>query len=75
MPEKQLSEVFAQYPKASYHWVQEEPRNMGSWMHLSRYDLPFAISYIGRKSSASPATGFKKVHDKEQAAIIQSAFE
>lgn len=75
LPEKQISEVFAQYPKATYHWVQEEPRNMGTWMHLSRYDLPFALSFIGRKSSASPATGFKKVHDKEQAAIINTAFE
>ncbi len=74
LPEMQLADVYAQYTNASYHWVQEEPRNMGTWMHLSRYDLPFAISYIGRKSSASSATGFKKVHDKEQAAILNEAF-
>ncbi len=47
---------------------------MGTWMHLSRYDLPFSPKYIGRKSSASPATGFKKTHDKEQAAILEEAF-
>lgn len=75
LPEKQLAELHAQYPKAEYVWVQEEPRNMGTWMHLSRYDLPFSLRYAGRKSSASPATGFKKTHDKEQAAIIDSAFE
>ena len=74
LPEKQIAEVYAQYPKATFHWVQEEPRNMGTWMHLSRYDLPFIIAYIGRRSSASPATGFKKVHDKEQAAIIDESF-
>ncbi|MES2617313.1 MAG: 2-oxoglutarate dehydrogenase E1 component [Bacteroidota bacterium] len=74
LPEKQLEEVYAQYKNASFSWVQEEPRNMGTWMHLSRYDFPFALNYIGRKSSASPATGFKKVHDKEQAAILDEAF-
>ena len=75
LPETQLKAVFETYPKAEFVWVQEEPRNMGTWMHLGRYDLPFAIRYIGRKSSASPATGFKKTHDKEQEAILSAAFE
>ena len=74
LPEKQLAELYNQYAKAEFVWVQEEPRNMGTWMHLSRYDFPFQLRYIGRKSSASPATGFKKTHDKEQAAIISEAF-
>lgn len=74
LPEKQLAEVYETYKKAEFCWVQEEPRNMGTWMHLSRYDFPFAWRYIGRKSSASPATGFKKTHDKEQAAIIDVSF-
>jgi 2-oxoglutarate dehydrogenase E1 component len=74
LPEKHLAELFETYKKAEFCWVQEEPRNMGTWMHLSRYDLPFAIRYIGRRSSASPATGFKKTHDKEQAAIIDESF-
>lgn len=74
LPEKQIQEIYNQYNKAEFNWVQEEPRNMGAWMHLSRYDFPFALKYIGRKSSASPATGFKKTHDKEQSAIIEEAF-
>lgn len=74
LPEKALAEISEMYKKAEFCWVQEEPRNMGTWMHLSRYDLPFAIRYIGRKSSASPATGFKKTHDKEQNAIIDESF-
>lgn len=32
------------------------------------------LYYIARKTSASPATGFGKVHAKEQAEIIQKAF-
>jgi 2-oxoglutarate dehydrogenase E1 component len=74
LPEHLLAQVYEQYSKADFYWVQEEPRNMGTWMHLSRYDLPFSPKYIGRKSSASPATGFKKTHDKEQAAILEEAF-
>ncbi|MBC7425318.1 MAG: 2-oxoglutarate dehydrogenase E1 component, partial [Bacteroidia bacterium] len=74
LPEKQIEDLYNQYKKAEFYWVQEEPRNMGAWMHFSRYELPFAMKYIGRRSSASPATGFKKVHDKEQAAIVAEAF-
>ncbi len=74
LPEKQLNDLYAQYSKAEFCWVQEEPRNMGTWMHLGRYDLPFALKYIGRRSSASPASGFKKTHDKEQQAILDAAF-
>jgi 2-oxoglutarate dehydrogenase complex dehydrogenase (E1) component-like enzyme len=43
-------------------------------LHLHRYDFPVVLRYIGRKSSASPATGFKKVHDAEQAEIVAQAF-
>jgi hypothetical protein len=32
---------------------------------------PFMPKYIGRPSSASPSTGFKKVHDIEQAILIK----
>lgn len=74
LPEHLLAQVYEQYKKSDFYWVQEEPRNMGTWMHLSRYDLPFTPKYIGRKSSASPATGFKKTHDKEQSAILEEAF-
>jgi 2-oxoglutarate dehydrogenase complex dehydrogenase (E1) component-like enzyme len=43
-------------------------------MHLSRYDFPVTLKCISRKSSASPATGLKKIHDKEQNQIVQEAF-
>jgi len=32
------------------------------------------IEFVGRKVSASPATGFKKVHDEQQKALIEEAF-
>jgi 2-oxoglutarate dehydrogenase E1 component len=74
MPMKQLTALFEQYPDAKINWVQEEPKNMGSWLHLLRWDFPRQINCISRKSSASPATGFMSVHKKEQQAIIDAAF-
>ncbi len=74
LPEWLISEVFEQYKDAEFAWVQEEPMNQGAWLHLHRYEFPKPLKYYGRKSSASPATGFKKVHDSEQASIVTAAF-
>lgn len=74
LPDKQINEVLKSYKNASFAWVQEEPKNMGYWMHILRYEFEKPIVYVGRKSSASPATGLKKVHEKEQAEIIEKAF-
>ncbi|MBM3399910.1 MAG: 2-oxoglutarate dehydrogenase E1 component [Bacteroidetes bacterium] len=73
LPEWKLKDIFKQYKNAEFCWVQEEPRNQGYWFHLMRYDWPVALRYIGRGNSASPATGYKKTHDKEQADIIAMA--
>ncbi|MBS3914030.1 MAG: 2-oxoglutarate dehydrogenase E1 component [Bacteroidetes bacterium] len=73
LPLWMLKNIFEKYAGAEFCWVQEEPMNQGTWLHLARYDFPVKVKYIGRKSSASPATGFKKVHDKEQAAIVAEA--
>jgi 2-oxoglutarate dehydrogenase E1 component len=74
LPTWKLDAIFKKYEGAEFCWVQEEPKNQGTWLHLARYDFPVQLKYIGRKSAASPATGFKKVHDKEQAAIVAEAF-
>ncbi|MBL7811363.1 MAG: 2-oxoglutarate dehydrogenase E1 component [Bacteroidetes bacterium] len=74
LPEWTLKNIFEKYSGAEFCWVQEEPRNQGYWLHLARYDFPVNLRYIGRKTSASPATGFKKVHDREQQEIVQQSF-
>ncbi|MEZ4983904.1 MAG: 2-oxoglutarate dehydrogenase E1 component [Saprospiraceae bacterium] len=81
LPTDQLNEVFKRYSKATdILWVQEEPANMGAWQyfHSMRYNpdvnIPENLGYIARKASASPATGFKKVHDKEQETIVKRSF-
>ncbi|WP_448528697.1 2-oxoglutarate dehydrogenase E1 component [Raineya sp.] len=73
-PQKQLEKVLSKYKKAKQVWVQEEPLNMGAYTFmLMHYDRNLEV--ISRKASASPATGYNKIHEKEQQEIIQKAFE
>jgi len=72
-PEKQILAILKKYKNAEYAWVQEEPGNMGSWQYILSFMKDTAITHIARKPSASPATGFKKQHDEEQAEIIARA--
>lgn len=74
MPETQIQALIKKYSKAQFCWVQEEPKNMGAWMHILRYDWARNFKEITRKSSASPATGYAAVHAREQKAIIDEAF-
>ncbi len=76
LPEKQLAAIFKKYEKAKVRWVQEEPANMGAWTHmLFHYFNRQPIELVSREAGASPATGFKKVHDQQQAEVISKAFE
>jgi len=73
-PQKQLDVIFEKYKNASVTWVQEEPQNMGAWSFIL-YQMPkLDMEVVSRKPSASPATGFKKVHEKEQASIVERTF-
>ena len=75
LPKKQLDNLMDTYKKAELFWVQEEPSNMGAWQYFLSYYRYKDLSLVARKSSASPATGFKKVHEKQQADIVFRAFE
>ena len=70
----QLEQLKNKYKKAEWVWVQEEPMNMGaaSFLKMNLDVLEFRM--IGRLASAATATGFSKVHAKEQEEIIQKAF-
>jgi len=76
LPQDAMLSLAAKYPKAETVWVQEEPENMGAWYFmLARLNGKLNLKGIARKNSASPATGFKKVHMQEQDAILTRAFE
>jgi 2-oxoglutarate dehydrogenase E1 component len=76
LPKKQILEELKAYKNAEIVWVQEEPENMGYWNYILRLlykELPMDL--IARKTSASPATGYHKVHVQEQNAIIEKALK
>jgi 2-oxoglutarate decarboxylase len=79
-PQAEFAEVLRRYPAAQHVvWVQEEPRNMGAWSSIRGRIQPMlgpnqAIGYAGRPRSASPAPGSPKVHQREQAHLIEAAF-
>jgi 2-oxoglutarate dehydrogenase E1 component len=59
-------------------WCQEEPRNQGAWHsiqhYLQRHLLPHQkLIYAGRDSSASPAVGYKSLHDRQQKELVELA--
>ncbi|KPL14747.1 MAG: alpha-ketoglutarate decarboxylase [Bacteroides sp. SM23_62] len=80
-PFEQLTEIFQRYPAAKdIRWVQEEPRNMGSWnfaLARIREIIPktFKLKYVGRLPSASPAAGAYNLHVAEQELLLKQAFE
>ena len=72
-PQKQVDKILKKYQSASKYWVQEESANMGAWDYLMRYWRRTDIDLISRAATASPATGFKKVHDKQQKDLVARA--
>ena len=76
LPETQLQKILDKYPNADFMWVQEEPENMGPWryMHHATHGFDWKLQVSSRKASASPATGYKEQHKKEQAELVKRAF-
>ena len=72
-PLVQMEELAAKYSKAKAFWVQEEPSNMGAWQYFWSFYRNQDIELLSRKSSASPATGYKKVHAEQQQDLIDKA--
>ncbi len=75
LPQKKLDQLYKKYSKAIWYWVQEEPLNMGAatFLRMNLKNINFYI--ISRQLSAATATGYGKVHAKEQAHIIDTAFD
>ena len=74
LPQTQLDALYKKYGKAIWYWVQEEPQNMGAatFLRMNLKNINFFI--ISRQASAATATGYAKVHVKEQAEIVNTAF-
>jgi 2-oxoglutarate dehydrogenase E1 component len=76
-PQNPLRVVLTRFKQVqSVCWVQDEPENMGAWRFIRPLLEAFLgkpLTYIGRKASAAPATGFPHVFRREQADIIERA--
>lgn len=79
LPVDALAAAVAQYPEAAeLVFVQEEPANQGAWPyvavnlmgHLGNRNL----RVVSRPAASSPAVGTHKVHEREQAELIATAF-
>jgi 2-oxoglutarate dehydrogenase E1 component len=71
-----LRQTLERYRKAKdWVWVQEESLNMGGWtfMEPRLRAMGYAPRYVGRDSSASPATGSRQIHLREQKELVEAA--
>jgi 2-oxoglutarate dehydrogenase E1 component len=78
-PGNELQTILKRYKNLrDIHWVQEEPANRGAWnfIHeqISRGFDRWSIKYIGRKESASSATGSHRKHKIEQQELQDSVY-
>ncbi|QDP39604.1 2-oxoglutarate dehydrogenase E1 component [Radiobacillus deserti] len=61
-------------------WVQEEPRNMGSWNFVKEPLFQLLngekeLKYVGRCERSAPAVGDPNIHKTEQNRIVKEAIE
>ncbi|KAH7159610.1 thiamine diphosphate-binding protein [Dactylonectria estremocensis] len=84
-PWREVKANLDKYPGAqSVVWAQEEHYNGGAWHYIrdrldavlrkSDYLTGRRLLYAGRGPSASPATGWKKVHEAEEKKLLDDAF-
>jgi 2-oxoglutarate dehydrogenase E1 component len=78
LPVEEVRAALARYPKAEdIAWVQEEPANQGAWsfiaLNLLEHLEGVRLRRISRPAAAAPAVGSAKMHDVEQAALIEAA--
>lgn len=74
-PQEQVDAILTKYKKAEkILWVQEEPENMGPWQFIFKRMYKTGIEYIGRNESASPATGYTKMHNQQSETIMEKLF-
>ncbi|TDC96340.1 multifunctional oxoglutarate decarboxylase/oxoglutarate dehydrogenase thiamine pyrophosphate-binding subunit/dihydrolipoyllysine-residue succinyltransferase subunit [Saccharopolyspora aridisoli] len=81
LPHRKLGALFERYPNLeSVRWTQEEPANQGAWPFLGLAlneqfpELVGKLKRVSRRPMAAPATGLAKVHEVEQAEVVQTAF-
>ncbi|WP_020525036.1 multifunctional oxoglutarate decarboxylase/oxoglutarate dehydrogenase thiamine pyrophosphate-binding subunit/dihydrolipoyllysine-residue succinyltransferase subunit [Catelliglobosispora koreensis] len=78
LPIEEVRAELARYSGATdFAWVQEEPANQGGWsfvaLNLLEHLDGVRLRRISRPSAAAPSVGSAKLHDIEQAALLEAA--
>ncbi len=81
-PAHSLIKELERFKGAEMIWCQEEPKNQGAWTFIEP-NIEWALTrigakhqrpvYIGRATSASPATGLASQHKAQQEALVNEA--
>ncbi len=81
-PAHSLINELDRFKQAEMIWCQEEPKNQGAWSFIEP-NLEWVLSrikadhkrarYVGRATSASPATGLASQHKAQQEALVNEA--
>ncbi|MBO9466292.1 2-oxoglutarate dehydrogenase E1 component [Tropicibacter sp. R15_0] len=81
-PALALVKELERFPQAEMVWCQEEPKNQGAWSFIEP-NIEWVLGrikashprprYVGRATSASPATGLASQHKAQQAALVNEA--
>ncbi|AWB82148.1 multifunctional oxoglutarate decarboxylase/oxoglutarate dehydrogenase thiamine pyrophosphate-binding subunit/dihydrolipoyllysine-residue succinyltransferase subunit [Corynebacterium yudongzhengii] len=81
IPFNRIKDALDAFPNyAEVRFVQDEPANQGPWPFLNEHlpnlipDMP-AMKRVSRRPQSSTATGIAKVHQLEQKALLEEAFE
>ncbi len=81
-PAISLVKELERFKGAEMIWCQEEPKNQGAW-HFIEPNIEWVLGrigathprprYVGRATSASPATGLASMHKAQQEALVNEA--
>ncbi len=81
-PRDEVREIVASYRNLNeIVWVQEEPKNQGSWYYMQSRGTMLgclqgkSLDYVGRFYSASPACGYMSLHLQQQRQIVEQALD
>jgi 2-oxoglutarate dehydrogenase E1 component len=81
LPTFELEEILNHYAKIrEVVWLQEEPENAGAWEFVQPrlrklIDGRYPLRLIGRPRRASPAEGSASTHSRNQATLIERAYD
>jgi multifunctional 2-oxoglutarate metabolism enzyme len=78
LPVGEVKAALATFPNATdVAWVQEEPANQGAWsfiaLNLTEQLDGVPLRRISRPAAAAPSVGSAKLHEVEQAAVVEAA--